>query len=340
VRFVIIGGDAAGMSAASRARRNDPELEVVVLEQGRDVSYSACNIPYNIGDPTREIEDLVVRSAATFRKKLGIDLRTEHRVERIDRGTRTVIGRTGDGSEFSLAYDQLLIATGAEPVWPQFAGMDLDGVFVVKNLEHGRQIKHYLRSRQAERAVIIGMGYIALEMTEILAGLGLKVDLIKPRAGLLPWLDPNLAQPVRDLLVAKGVGLHDGHQIDRIVATGPYPTVISGTLELPADLVIAAIGVTPNAHLAEDAGLELSVAGRLRWIEPFAPRIPTSLRPGIAPTAFMWSPAGRPGFRSPCAPTAPAGPWPTMSAASGRNCRVWPEQRCSRCLRWRWPGAG
>jgi CoA-dependent NAD(P)H sulfur oxidoreductase len=263
VRFVIIGGDAAGMSAASRAKRNDPDLEVVVLEQGRDVSYSACNIPYNIGDPTREIEDLVVRSAATFREKLGIDLRTEHRVERIDRGTRTVIGRTGDGSEFSLAYDQLLIATGAEPVWPQFAGMDLDGVFVVKNLEHGRQIKHYLRSRQAGRAVIIGMGYIALEMTEILAGLGLKVDLIKPRAGLLPWLDPNLAQPVRDLLVAKGVGLHDGHQIDRIVANGPYPTVLSGTLELPADLVITAIGVTPNARLAEDAGLELSVAGSI-----------------------------------------------------------------------------
>lgn len=263
MRFVIIGGDAAGMSAASRARRNDPELEVVVLEQGQDVSYSACNIPYNIGDPTREIEDLVVRSAATFREKLGIDLRTGHRVERIDRGTGTVIGRTGDGSDFSLAYDRLLIATGAEPVRPQLAGRDLDGVFVVKNLEHGRQIKQFLRSRQAERAVIIGMGYIALEMTEILAGLGLKVDLIKPRAGLLPWLDPKLGQPVRDLLVAKGVGLHDGHPIDRIVAAGEHLTVVSDALELAADLVVAAIGVTPNAHLAEEAGLELSVAGSI-----------------------------------------------------------------------------
>jgi CoA-dependent NAD(P)H sulfur oxidoreductase len=233
------------------------------LEQGQDVSYSACNIPYNIGDPTREIEDLVVRSAATFREKLGIDLRTGHRVERIDRGTRTVSGRTGDGSDFSLTYDRLLIATGAEPVRPQLAGMDLDGVFVVKNLEHGRQIKQFLRSRQAERAVIIGMGYIALEMTEILAGLGLKVDLIKPRAGLLPWLDPKLAQPVRDLLLAKGVGLHDGHPIDRIVAAGEHLTVVSDALELAADLVVAAIGVTPNAHLAEEAGLELSVAGSI-----------------------------------------------------------------------------
>lgn len=192
MRFVIIGGDAAGMSAASRARRNDPGMEIIVLEQGRDVSYSACNIPYNIADPRREMEDLVVRSARAFREKQGIDLRTGHRVEHIDRAGKTVAGRTAEGEPFTVAYDRLLIATGADPIKPPIEGMDLSGVFVVKNLEHGRRIKTFLRDRQAKRAVIVGMGYIALEMAEALSERGLAVDLIKPRAGLLPWLDPAL----------------------------------------------------------------------------------------------------------------------------------------------------
>ncbi|ADW17523.1 FAD-dependent pyridine nucleotide-disulfide oxidoreductase [Desulfobulbus propionicus DSM 2032] len=263
MRFVIIGGDAAGMSAASRARRNDPGMEIIVLEQGRDVSYSACNIPYNIADPRREMEDLVVRSARAFREKQGIDLRTGHRVEHIDRAGKTVAGRTAGGEPFTVAYDRLLIATGADPIKPPIEGMDLSGVFVVKNLEHGRRIKTFLRDRQAKRAVIVGMGYIALEMAEALSERGLAVDLIKPRAGLLPWLDPALSQPVRELLVARGVGVHDGYPIERIIAEGEQLRVIAGELRLEADVVIAAIGVTPNASLAREAGLDVSVGGSI-----------------------------------------------------------------------------
>ncbi len=263
MRFVIIGGDAAGMSAASRARRNDPGMEIIVLEQGRDVSYSACNIPYNIADPRREMEDLVVRSARAFREKQGIDLRTGHRVEHIDRAGKTVAGRTAEGEPFTVAYDRLLIATGADPIKPPIEGMDLSGVFVVKNLEHGRRIKTFLRDRQAKRAVIVGMGYIALEMAEALSERGLAVDLIKPRAGLLPWLDPALSQPVRELLVARGVGVHDGYPIERIIAEGEQLRVIAGELRLEADVVIAAIGVTPNASLAREAGLDVSVGGSI-----------------------------------------------------------------------------
>jgi len=263
MRFVIIGGDAAGMSAASRARRNDPELEVTVLEQGMDVSYSACNIPYNIADPARELDDLVVRSAAAFRDKQGIDLRTGHRVELIDRAGRTVHGRRSDGSTFALPWDRLLIATGAASIRPAIEGMDLPGVFTVKNLEDGRRIKEFLRKRKAERAVILGMGYIALEMTEALVDLGLAVDLVKPRMGLLPWLHRELAKPVRELLEERGVGLYDGHGIDGIVADGDRLAVCAGDRRLCADLVIAAIGVSPCAGLAEAAGLELSVGGSI-----------------------------------------------------------------------------
>lgn len=257
MRFVIIGGDAAGMSAASRARRNDPALEIVVLEQGQDVSYSACNIPYNIADPAREIDDLVVRGAQKFREKMGIDLRTGHRVERIDRAVKTVHGSRQDGTAFSLAYDALLIAIGADPIRPALPGIDLPGVFVVKNLEDGRRIKAWLADRKAARAVIVGMGYIALEMAESLVERGLAVDLIKPRPGLLPWLHPVLVQTVRDTLVAQGVGLHDGHPIDRIEAAGEALQVVAGELVLQADLVILAIGVTPNTRLAQAAGLDL-----------------------------------------------------------------------------------
>lgn len=263
MRFVIIGGDAAGMSAASRAKRNNPEIEVIVLEQGQDVSYSACNIPYNIANPEREIEDLVVRDAKAFREKQQIDLRTGHRVETIDRPTKTIHGHTVDRTAFSISYDQLLIATGARPTLPDIPGVDMPGVFVVKNLEDGRRIKTFLASRTIRRAVIIGMGYIALEMTEALNDRGIQVDLIKPRPRLLPWLDPALSEQVRRHIEERGVGIYDGRPIERIVADGDHLQVVSSPLALDCDMVVVAIGVDPNAELARDAGLTLSVGGSI-----------------------------------------------------------------------------
>lgn len=261
MRFVIIGGDAAGMSAASRVKRNNPEIEVIVLEQGQDVSYSACNIPYNIADPKRKIDDLVVRSADAFREKQQIDLRTGHRVERIDRAAKTVNGTTTEGAPFSVAYEQLLIATGARPILPQIGGIDQPGVFVVKSLEHGRRIKNFLESRQVRQAVIVGMGYIALEMAEALSGRGIRVDMIKPRKGLLPWMDPELSRQVRQHLEDHGVNLYDGRPIERISVEGDHLQVISTQLNLDCDMVVIAIGVQPNAELARDAGLATSIGG-------------------------------------------------------------------------------
>lgn len=263
MRFVVIGGDAAGMSAASRAKRNNPEMDVIVLEQGQDVSYSACNIPYNIADPGRNIDDLVVRSATAFRDKQHIDLRTGHRADWIDRAAKTVHGTTAEGAVFAVEYDQLLIATGANPIRPKIGGMGLPGVFVVKNLEDGRRIKSYLNSRTIRRAVIIGMGYIALEMAEALSERGIQVDMIKPRQGLLPWLDPELSRQVRDHLQEHGVGLYDGRPIERIVEEGDHLQVVSTPLVLDCDMVVVAIGVQPNAELARNAGLELSVGGSI-----------------------------------------------------------------------------
>jgi len=141
MRFIVIGGDAAGMSAASRAKRNLKDWEVIVLEQTFDVSYSACGMPYNIADPARDMDDLVVRQAQVFRDKQGIDLRTGHRVEKIDRKNKNVTGRADNGEKFSTPYDKLLIATGASPIIPDLPGFDLEGVMGLKSLEDCRKIK-------------------------------------------------------------------------------------------------------------------------------------------------------------------------------------------------------
>ena len=255
--FIIIGGDAAGMSAASRAKRNQQELEIIVLEQTEDVSYSACGMPYNIADAEREINDLVVRHAQVFREKQGIDLRTGHRVESIDRKAKKVWGRNHQGEEFVIPYEKLLIATGASPIIPDLTGFDLPGVMALKSLEDGRKIKDYIHTTKVKKAVIIGMGYIALEMCEALRARGIEVNMVKPRPVFLPWMAEELASVVREEVENNGVGIHAGHKTERIEAEGTTLRVICPDLVLEGQMVLVAIGVKPNSELAAQSGLEL-----------------------------------------------------------------------------------
>jgi NADPH-dependent 2,4-dienoyl-CoA reductase/sulfur reductase-like enzyme len=257
MNFLIIGGDAAGMSAASKAKRNDPGMTVTVLEKTRDVSYSACGMPYLIADPDRDMDDLVVRKAEMFREKQGIDLLTGHTATRIDPSRRIVEGTDDNGNPFSHPYDKLLIATGSSPIVPPVPGADLPGVFPLKSLEHGRRIKDYIRSRTVNRAVIVGMGYIGLEMCEALTALSIEVDMIEMADRLLPWLDADMAETVRKHGESMGVRFHNGQMLTAIEKNGESLTVKSRDLEFPADLVILALGVTPNSGIAETAGIAL-----------------------------------------------------------------------------------
>jgi NADPH-dependent 2,4-dienoyl-CoA reductase/sulfur reductase-like enzyme len=258
MRFVVIGGDAAGMSAASRAKRNEPDIDVVVLEQTRDVSYSACGMPYAIADGRRQLDELVVRRAEVFRQKQGIDLRTGHRVEAIDPQAKQIGGTTLEGRRFELAFDKLLIATGASARRPEIAGADLNGVMALKSLEDGRAIQALLAGKSARRAVILGMGYIALEMCEALRARGLAVDMIKPGPVLLPWLHADLAAIVRQELEANEVRLHMGRKLQKIESVESNRLkVVSEGAELDCELVLVATGVAPNSGLAEKAGLQL-----------------------------------------------------------------------------------
>lgn len=259
MKFLIIGGDAAGMSAASKAKRNNPELDVTVLEKTMDVSYSACGMPYNIADPEREIEDLVVRQAHVFREKQGINLLIGHCVESIDPVGKTVSGTSLQGQSFGFSYDKLLIATGSAPIIPDPKGFDLPGVMALKSLDDGRKIKTYIRYNNVKKVVIIGMGYIALEMCEALRARSIDVDMIKPRPVFLPWMEKELADVVKNEVETHQINLYLGHTIEKIDAENGRLKVICSDLMLEADMVLVAIGIKPNSELATQAGLDIGV---------------------------------------------------------------------------------
>ncbi|MFZ0451733.1 MAG: FAD-dependent oxidoreductase [Desulfatiglandaceae bacterium] len=259
MRFVIIGGDAAGMSAASRAKRKKPEMEVTVLEQTWDVSYSACGMPYNMADSAREMDDLIVRRPQVFREKQGIDLRTGHRVEAIDPAQKTVQGTTVDGNAFQVSYDNLLVATGASCIIPDLPGFDLPGVMGLKSLDDGRRIKGFIAENKVKQAIIIGMGYIALEMCEALRGRNIEVVMVKPRPVFLPWMQEDLSLMVREEVEKNGARLYAGHDVNGIEQVDGGLKVPCTDLVLEAEMVLVAIGVKPKSELAENAGLDLGI---------------------------------------------------------------------------------
>jgi NADPH-dependent 2,4-dienoyl-CoA reductase/sulfur reductase-like enzyme len=259
MKFVIIGGDAAGMSAASRAKRSNPDLDVTVLEKMMDVSYSACGMPYNIADPDREIDDLVVRQADVFREKQGINLLTGHFVESIDPAGRTVTGTSLKGKTFQFSYDKLLIATGGSPIIPKLGGFDLPGVLALKCLDDGRKIKAFIKSNNVKKVIIIGMGYIALEMCEALRARSIDVEMVKPGPVFLPWMETELSHAVKKEVESHQVKIHIGHHVQKIEAPGKALNVICSDLTLKADMVLVAVGIKPNSELAGHSGLEIGV---------------------------------------------------------------------------------
>lgn len=259
MKLVIIGGDAAGMSAAGRAKRIDPKVTVTVLERTMDVSYSACGMPYNIADSGRDINDLVVRRAEVFRQKQGIDLMTGYEVTLIDPGGRTVAGRTMEGKSFEYPYDRLLIATGASAMVPPVEGTGLPGVMTLKSLNDGRKIKSYLDIHRVRDVGIIGMGYIGMEMCEAFRARGIGVDMV----GLefLPDIHPEIAEPVRRVLEGNGVRYYPGERVEKIERINSRLLITCSGRSLEGDLVLLGMGIRPNSRIAEEAGIALGAGG-------------------------------------------------------------------------------
>jgi NADPH-dependent 2,4-dienoyl-CoA reductase/sulfur reductase-like enzyme len=276
MELVIIGGDAAGMSAASRAKRNRPDVNITVFEKTRDVSYSACGMPYNIADPERGMDDLIVRHAEVFRQKQGIDLQINHNVEKIDPERRVISGTTSGGKVFEKAYDTLLIATGASAIVPNIPGVDHPGIMVLKNLEDGRKLKRYLMEKSVKKCIIVGMGYIALEMVEALRNRGIAVEMVKPGPDFLPWMIPELSEVVRKEVESHKVKMNFKVMIERIEAGEDQFHIIGSEEHFSGEIILIATGVKPNSILAADAGLRLGPHASIA-VDPFMKTSNTSI---------------------------------------------------------------
>ncbi|MGD8765156.1 MAG: FAD-dependent oxidoreductase [Desulfobacteraceae bacterium] len=201
----------------------------------------------------------MVRKADVFREKQGINLLTGHRVEIIEPANHMVRGKTREGKDFEAAYDKLLIATGASAIIPDLPGLDLPAVNALKTLQDAKRIKELLKTNQVKKAIIIGMGYIALEMCEALHALNIKVDMVKPGPVFLPWLEPSLAQTVKAEIESKAVGIYAGQVVQRIDASNGNLSVKCKDLSLNGDMVLVAIGTVPNSQVAEISGIDLGV---------------------------------------------------------------------------------
>ncbi|WP_031513850.1 FAD-dependent oxidoreductase [Streptomyces sp. NRRL F-5123] len=265
-RLVVIGGDAAGMSAASQARRRRSvaDLEIVAFERGHHTSYSACGIPYWIAGDAAGPGVLVARTAAEHRER-GIDLRLGTEVVTVDPERGRVRSRDAAGREEWTGYDHLVIATGAEPVRPRVPGIDAPGVFGVQTLDDGEAVLRGLERSGVRRAVVVGGGYIGVEMAEAMLRHGLDVTLIDRNEQPMTTLDPDMGRLVRTALEGLGVRVVSGAPVREVLtgADGRVRAVATDTAEHPADLVVLGLGVRPQTGLAAAAGLPLGVHGGL-----------------------------------------------------------------------------
>ncbi|NOZ86251.1 MAG: FAD-dependent oxidoreductase [Deltaproteobacteria bacterium] len=285
-KVLVIGGVAAGMSAASQAKRRSPDTEVVVLESGLDVSYGACGMPYNISDPKREMQDLVVITAGQFREKRGLDVRLEHRAGEIDRSNKTVKGMSPDGN-FEIGYDKLVIATGARAVVPDLPGIDLDNVYTFHTLEDGRRLKQALKKfDKPARVLLAGAGYVGLELADALASLGHHVTMIKRKPKLLSWMDQALEDRLLKELEKNSVDLVTGAGLDSIEKSGDLLLVKAGPNNFSADLAVVAVGIRPNSEIASAAGLDTGRFGEIMVDEELKTNDPDIYAAGDCADAF------------------------------------------------------
>ncbi|MFD1274490.1 FAD-dependent oxidoreductase [Streptomyces sp. NPDC048448] len=265
-RLVVIGGDAAGMSAASQARRmrGPDELEIVAFERGHFTSYSACGIPYWVGGDVSGPDRLIARSPREHRER-GIDLRMRTEVTEIDvAGARVRSRDLESGAEAWTSYDKLVIATGARPVRPDLPGMDAPGVHGVQTLDDGQALLDTLAARRGRRAVVVGAGYIGVEMAEALINRGYEVTVVNRGTEPMATLDPDMGRLVRRAMSGLGITMVDDATVTGIVTGADgVRAVATQDAEYPADVVVLGIGVRPETTLARAAGLPLGDHGGL-----------------------------------------------------------------------------
>ena len=257
MKYIVIGGVAGGATAAARIRRNTEQAEIILFEKGEYISYANCGLPYYIGGVIAEREKLFVQTPEAFGKRFNIDVRTRSEVIAIHSADKTVDIRTSDGKTYTESYDKLLLSPGASPVRPPLPGIDNEGIFTLRNVNDTDAIKSYLQHK-VKRAVIIGAGFIGLEMAENLQEAGAEVAVVEMANQVMAPIDFSMASLVHEHLLQKGVHLY----LEKAVASfertvNGLEVIFKSGERLPADMVLLSIGVRPNTSLATEAGLEI-----------------------------------------------------------------------------------
>lgn len=265
MKVIIIGGVAAGATAAARIRRLDEKAEIKVFERTGYISYANCGLPYYIGDVITDPAQLTLQTPESFFTRFRIDMKVHHEVTAIHPDSKTVSVRNLEtGDEFTEAYDKLILAPGAKPAQPRLPGIGIDRLFTLRTVEDTFRIREYIRENRPESAVLAGGGFISLELAENLTELGMDVTIVQRPMQLMNPFDPEMAAFIHSQLRRHGVKLALGYTVEGFEESGEgVDVLLKDAKPLHADMVIMAIGVTPDTHLAEEAGLELGIRGSI-----------------------------------------------------------------------------
>lgn len=276
MKHIIIGGVAGGATAAARIRRADENAEIVLVEKGKYISYANCGLPYYIGGVIKSRDKLFVQTPEAFSRRFNVDVRTRHEALSIDTERHEVSIRRADGTTYTETYDRLLLSPGAEPVRPPLEGIDTEGIFTLRNVDDTDRIHSYLGTHRVRHAVVVGGGFIGLEMAENLHHAGAGVSIVEMADQVMAPVDFSIASHVHRHLMDKGVGLWFGRGVERFTSENGSIKVWLNTGEtLSADLVLLSIGVRPSVKLAREAGIELGARGIKvnRWLQTSSPDV-------------------------------------------------------------------
>ena len=263
-RIVIVGGVAGGAGAATRARRMNEAAEIIIFEKGEHISLATCGLPYYIGGQIANRGKLLVSTPAEFANRYRIDVHTGHEVTRIDRQARQVeVLDVRTGRRSLVDYDRLILAPGAAPIVPDWEGIDSENLFTLRDLADTDRIKAYVDRHSPARAVVIGGGYIGIEMSEVLTGRGVAVTLVEAQPQVMPLMDSEMAARIETVLRASGVDVRTGQGVRNLVVRDALVRAVrlADGQEVAADMVMVAVGVRPNVELARQAGLKIGPSG-------------------------------------------------------------------------------
>ena len=265
MKVVIVGGVAGGATAAARIRRLDEQAEIIVFERSGFISYANCGLPYYIGDVITDPEDLTLQTPESFYDRFRVQMKVRHEVTAILPEKKSVrVKNLETGEEFEESYDKLLLSPGARPTQPRLQGVDLERVFTLRTVEDTFRVKEFVNNEKPRSVVLAGGGFISLELAENLRHLGLEVTIVQRPMQLMNPFDPDMAAFIHSEMRRGGVQLALGQTVEGFEAKdGGVDVLLKDNAPLHADMVVLAIGVTPDTALARDAGLELGLKGTI-----------------------------------------------------------------------------